>query len=130
MILIGVDVGGTFTDLVVTNMASGDTEIHKVPWVGDVPWIGTAFRSETNEVVRKELLIFLTPRIIYGDADSELIKQIESERLHFLESEAEEIHGPIYSVPPSATPADKDLIPTQDSLVPGIPSEVPAYQTQ
>ena len=30
---------------------------------------------------------------------AELIKQVESERLHFIESEAEEIHGPLYSVP-------------------------------
>jgi hypothetical protein len=34
-----------------------------------------------------------------SDLDSELIKQVESERLHFIESEAEEIHGPLYSVP-------------------------------
>ena len=107
-----------------------DTIERKVPWLGDLPVLGKTFRYDSNNTVRTELLIFLTPRIIYGDADSELIKQIESERLHFLESEAEEIHGPIYSVPPSATPADRDLIPTQDSLVPGIPSEVPAYQAQ
>ena len=107
-----------------------DTIERKVPWLGDLPVLGKTFRYDSNNTVRTELLIFLTPRIIYGDADSELIKQIESERLHFLESEAEEIHGPIYSVPPSGTPADTDLIPTQDLLVPGIPSEVPAYQAQ
>lgn len=37
MILIGVDVGGTFADLVVTNTASGDTEIHKLPTTPDAP---------------------------------------------------------------------------------------------
>jgi hypothetical protein len=36
---------------------------------------------------------------VLSDLDSELIKQVESERLHFIESEAEEIHGPLYSVP-------------------------------
>ena len=107
-----------------------DTIERKVPWLGDLPVLGKTFRYDSNNTVRTELLIFLTPRIIYGDADSELIKQIESERLHFLESEAEEIHGPIYSVPPSATPADTDFIQTQDLLVPGIPSEAPAYQAQ
>lgn len=71
----------------------------KVPWLGDLPVIGRAFRYDSTTVSRTELLIFLTPRIVLSDLDSELIKQVESERLHFIESEAEEIHGPLYSVP-------------------------------
>ena len=78
-----------------------ETLERKVPWLGDLPVIGKAFRYDSTNMTRTELLIFLTPRIIYGDADSELIKQVEAERLHFIESEAEEIHGPIYSVPPA-----------------------------
>ncbi|MFP6762494.1 MAG: secretin N-terminal domain-containing protein, partial [Planctomycetaceae bacterium] len=76
------------------------TEIHKVPWIADVPWIGSAFRVETNEVVRKELLIFLTPRIIQNQADNELLKQIEAERMSYTEGNVEALHGPIYAVPP------------------------------
>ncbi|MCH2203751.1 MAG: hypothetical protein MK102_17425 [Fuerstiella sp.] len=76
----------------------------KVPWLGDLPVVGKAFRYDATSTARTELLIFLTPRIIHGDADSELIKQVETERLHFLESEAEEIHGPLYSIPASAPP--------------------------
>lgn len=71
----------------------------KVPWLGDLPIVGRAFRYDGTTVSRTELLIFLTPRIVLSDLDSELIKQVESERLHFIESEAEEIHGPLYSVP-------------------------------
>jgi len=37
MILIGVDVGGTFTDVVVTDTESQDTAIHKVPTTPDDP---------------------------------------------------------------------------------------------
>ncbi|MDE0918704.1 MAG: hydantoinase/oxoprolinase family protein [Arenicellales bacterium] len=37
MILIGVDVGGTFTDLVVTNTESGDSQIHKIPTTPEDP---------------------------------------------------------------------------------------------
>ncbi|MFN9719179.1 MAG: secretin N-terminal domain-containing protein [Planctomycetota bacterium] len=73
----------------------------KVPWLGDLPVIGRAFRYDGTTVARTELLIFLTPRIVLSDLDSELIKQVESERIHFIESEAEEIHGPLYSVPRS-----------------------------
>lgn len=80
---------------------SDETLERKVPWLGDLPLIGSAFRYDGTNTTRSELLIFLTPRIIYNDIDAEVIKQIESERLHFIESEAEEIHGPIFSVPPS-----------------------------
>lgn len=80
---------------------SDETLERKVPWLGDLPLLGQLFRYDGTNTTRGELLIFLTPRIIYGDADSELIKQVEAERLHFIESDAEEIHGPLYSVPPS-----------------------------
>lgn len=74
----------------------------KVPWLGDLPIVGKAFRYDSTSTSRTELLIFLTPRIVLSDLDSELIKQVESERMHFIESEAEEIHGPLYSVPREA----------------------------
>lgn len=78
-----------------------ETLERKVPWLGDMPIVGRAFRFDGTNTRRTELLIFLTPRIIFNDTDSEMIKQVESERLHFIESEAEEIHGPLYSVPPT-----------------------------
>jgi Flp pilus assembly secretin CpaC len=77
-----------------------DTVERKVPWLGDVPWLGTLFRYDSTATRRTELLIFLTPRIIRSDADFELIKQVEAERLHFIEEEVEALHGPLYSVPP------------------------------
>ncbi len=84
---------------------SDDTLERKVPWFGDIPLLGTAFRYDSTSTRRTELLIFLTPRIIRDDADSELIKQIEAERLHFIEKEAEELHGPLFGVAaPSVTP--------------------------
>jgi len=113
---------------------SDETLERKVPWLGDLPLIGKAFRYDGTNTARSELLIFLTPRIIYSDADSELIKQVEAERLHFVESEAEEIHGPLYSVPPSEVdhyqmqpqgimspdqqyPIDNYEIPSEDTLM-------------
>ena len=78
---------------------SDSTLERKVPWLGDLPIVGRAFRYDGTTSSRTELLIFLTPRIILTDIDSELIKQVETERLHFIESDAEEVHGPLYSVP-------------------------------
>ena len=84
---------------------SNDTIERKVPWLGDIPWLGTAFRYDSTSKLRTELLIFMTPRIIKNDADLELIKQVETERIHFIEQEAEEIYGPILGAPP---PLDVD----------------------
>ncbi len=78
---------------------SDSTLERKVPWLGDLPIVGRAFRYDGTNSSRTELLIFLTPRIVLTDIDSELIKQVETERLHFIESDAEEVHGPLYSVP-------------------------------
>ena len=39
----------------------------KVPFLGDIPVVGVAFRSESDEVTKTEIVIFLTPQIISGD---------------------------------------------------------------
>lgn len=80
---------------------SEDVLTSKVPYLGDIPIIGNAFRYDSRQHRRTELLIFLTPRIIRGDADVELIKQVEMERMHFFEDEAEMVHGPLMGVPSS-----------------------------
>ena len=72
--------------------------------------LGIPFRFDSKSTVRTELLIFLTPRVIRSSADSELIKQIESERMHFIESDAEDLHGPLYSLPPR----DGEQVPYAD----------------
>jgi type IV pilus assembly protein PilQ len=38
--------------------------INKVPFFGDIPYIGAFFRSETNSNTKTETLIFITPRIL------------------------------------------------------------------
>jgi type IV pilus assembly protein PilQ len=38
--------------------------INKVPYFGDIPYIGAFFRSESNTNKKTELLIFITPRIL------------------------------------------------------------------
>ncbi|HLQ44712.1 MAG TPA: type II and III secretion system protein, partial [Planctomycetaceae bacterium] len=76
-----------------------DRLTRKVPWLGDVPIIGQAFRYDSHIFKRTELLIFLTPRIVKNESVSEIIKQIESERLHYTECEAEAIHGPLFAAP-------------------------------
>jgi len=75
----------------------------KVPYLGDLPLVGKLFRYDSFQFKRTELLIFLTPRIVHGDADMEQIKQVEAGRLHFFQDDAESLHGPIFGVPPDMT---------------------------
>ncbi len=38
--------------------------ISKVPFLGDIPYIGAFFRNQTNSYTKTETLIFITPRIL------------------------------------------------------------------
>ena len=121
---------------------SDETLERKVPYLGDIPYLGQLFRFDSTRTQRRELLVFLTPRVIYNDADSELIKQVEADRLHFIESEAEAMHGPLYGVPPAGPimPPDvppvvgpgtspmydygpRDNVPPGTEILPGLPAE-------
>jgi hypothetical protein len=56
--------------------------VTKVPWLGDVPVLGWAFKSTSTSVVKKNLLVFLTPRIVRGamDLEHETIRKREEFR--------------------------------------------------
>ncbi len=62
--------------------AYNDT-VDKVPWLGDIPFLGWAFKTTGKKLVKKNLLIFLTPHIIRSDEDMEFMtvrKREEFER--------------------------------------------------
>ncbi len=72
---------------------------NKAPFLAEIPLLGSLFRYDSRTTRRTELLVFLTPRIISGPLDEETIKDVEMGRIHFIECEAEELHGPLRSVP-------------------------------
>jgi len=57
------------------------TTNRKVPWLGDIPLIGTLFRYDSYSDDRKELLIILTPHVVRGTEDADYLKQIEMARM-------------------------------------------------
>ncbi len=86
----------------------------KVPVLGDLPLLGSAFRYDLDRHLRNELLIFLTPRVIHNDETSEWIKQVEAERIHFYAEEAEAVHGPLFALPeecPTCPPGEMQAPP-------------------
>jgi type IV pilus assembly protein PilQ len=52
-----VVLGGIFQNTVATSQS-------KVPLLGDLPFIGRLFRKDSNSDTKRELLIFITPRIM------------------------------------------------------------------
>jgi general secretion pathway protein D len=41
----------------------------KIPVLGDIPWIGWLFKSQSRQVEKLNLLVFLTPHLVRDDAD-------------------------------------------------------------
>ena len=58
-----VENGGTVVLGGLFQQTEQDT-VDKVPFLGDIPFLGNLFKSTTKLVQRSELLIFITPRII------------------------------------------------------------------
>jgi len=52
----------------------------KVPLLGDIPWLGWAFKSTTKSKSRTNLLILLTPRIIRDAGDMRQVSDSQRER--------------------------------------------------
>ncbi len=67
----------------------------RVPWLGDIPYLGRLFRFDSQTEVRSELLIVLTPRIVQTDEDYEVIKQVESSRMSYCLADILEMHGDV-----------------------------------
>ncbi len=106
--------------IVIGGMISSrdDSFTRKAPFLGDLPVLGHLFRYDSRSSIRSEMLIFLTPRIVNGPQEEECLKEIEMGRIHFIESEAEEAHGPL-----RALPAADDLF--EDEHVPWIKPDLP-----
>jgi hypothetical protein len=71
-------------------------DIHRrVPLIADIPLIGDLFRYDSVSEERAELMIILTPRIVYGKEDSDLVKQIESSRMSWILGDVINLHGEV-----------------------------------
>jgi hypothetical protein len=70
-VVIGGLIGDAFQDTVT-----------KVPWLGDIPILGWLFKSTSKQLVKTNLLVFLTPHIVRTamDLESETIRKREEFR--------------------------------------------------
>lgn len=58
-----VENGGTVVIGGIYEMTENNTE-NKVPFFGDLPWVGALFKNNAKTTSKKELLVFITPKIV------------------------------------------------------------------
>ncbi|QUM82514.1 type II secretion system secretin GspD [Moritella sp. 5] len=54
-------IGGLLDEKVIESVS-------KVPWLGDIPWIGNLFKSTSSSTSKRNLMIFIKPTIIRDNA--------------------------------------------------------------
>lgn len=78
-----------------------NTSESKIPLLGDIPWLGNAFKRKQKQSVKTELMIFLTPHIVA--APSQLAGLTSDERKNSMlkpkSISEEELHRIIDGIP-------------------------------
>lgn len=98
--------GGLIEDRFIENKS-------KVPLLGDIPYLGALFRSESREKKRTNLMVFLRPVVMRDQAASDRISQ---QRYDELRRQQE-----------AAQPAPNPVLPVQGApVLPPLPGSVPA----
>ena len=101
--------------------------INKVPLLGDIPFLGNAFKRTTKTDSKTELLIFMTPYIVEGTdkLDELTVDQVNRTDLpqqafptqkdvsQYLDSTLSLMPGPVRQPLPTPAPADKRTVTTR-----------------
>ena len=76
--------------MVIGGMIKDDkTEtVHKIPVLGDVPLLGKLFQRTDTRVEKTELMVFITPHVVYTDADADRVTAEQREKLHLQNGES------------------------------------------
>jgi len=87
--------------VVIGGLVSDDysDNVSKVPWLGDIPFLGWLFKTESRSLRKTNLLIFLTPHIVRSPADLEYetirkreeFRQRSNEAIELTDREREEV---------------------------------------
>jgi type II secretion system protein D len=74
----------------------------KVPWLGDLPYVGTAFRYRTQVREKREVLVILTPHVVRCQSDLDRVTAEEAKRMDWMMTDVNRIYGPadLYKITP------------------------------
>jgi type II secretion system protein D len=100
---------------------SDDKVENKIPCLGDLPYIGGAFRYRTQVRLKREILVILTPRVVRSQADADRVLVEEANRVDWLRSDVNKIYGPadLHKIVPGAQlPPSHMPIPIRPALCP------------
>jgi len=56
--------------------------VHKTPILGDIPFIGRLFQRKDTRAEKTELMVFITPHIVYTDEDAIRVTEEQKSKLH------------------------------------------------
>ena len=102
---------------------------NKIPWFGDLPWVGAAFRYRIQDIKRRELIFIMTPHIVRTEADRARLLNQEGRRGSWPLKEWGQIHGhglDVLTAPPAAFPPPLPVRPLPPAGIP-TPDPLPAY---
>jgi len=97
--------------LITTNDSKQE---NKIPVLGDLPWIGAAFRYRTQARSKRELMVILTPHIVRSQADAQRVLAEEARRMDWIIGDVCKLHGPgglEAILPPPQTPPSEPCTP-------------------
>jgi general secretion pathway protein D len=84
---------------------------NKVPWLGDLPYVGAAFRYRTQTIERREIIFIMTPHILRTPADRMRLLAEEAGRVSWNLSNVKNIHGYGHDALSGQTPFDQPAAP-------------------
>ena len=95
------------------------SQINKVPLLGDIPYLGNAFKRTTKTSNKTELVIFMTPYIVEGtdrleDLSVEDVNRTDLPKEAFTQKDAEQYLDNNLRLFPDSTPADDDHHDAED----------------
>jgi general secretion pathway protein D len=117
-----------------------NTTRSKVPLLGDIPYLGALFRSETRERKKTNLMVFLRPVVMRDQSTS---NRVSLDRYDYIRGEQQNAQPPSSSIleinespllppirpdatsPTGVPPPLGDLRPPSPALVPSVPASAP-----
>jgi general secretion pathway protein D len=83
--------------------------ISRVPFLSRIPWVGTLFRRDSKELIKKNLMIFLRPKIIYDNDSGARISACKYEGSRFAQLQSYDVlDEPFIDEPITAPPLSED----------------------
>ena len=75
--------------MVIGGMIKDDkTEtVHKISFLGDIPLLGKLFRRTDTRIEKTELMVFITPHVVYSDEGAKRVTKEQKGKLHLQSSE-------------------------------------------